>query len=94
VAHIADAAVAASSDDPFAELDAIAEKIQASSSNFPNSISPLPTYKKQMEKDVTANKEESSTKSSPTSSEEQPLDMAEALQESRKKKRVNSLTHG
>jgi hypothetical protein len=88
---IADAAVAASSDDPFAELDAIAEKI-SSSSNFPNSGSPLPTYK-QTEKDVTANEEES-IKSSPTTSSEEPLDMTEALKESRKRKRINPLTHG
>ena len=39
-------AVASSSVDPFAELDDMAAKIKLENSNYPNSISPLPTYKK------------------------------------------------
>jgi hypothetical protein len=70
--------------DPFAELDAIAEKIR-SSSQFPNSSSPLPTYKK-MEQELTTPLEESTAPPPPT--------MEEALKEARKRKRTDPLTHG
>ena len=39
------ATVASAADDPFAELDDIAAKIKGEYSSYPNSISPLPTYK-------------------------------------------------
>lgn len=77
--------------DPFAEFDKIAQGIQGSS-NYPNSISPLPTYKL-TEKDLTA--DESSSSSSTSGTIVPPAsDMEQALNDIKKKKQINPTTHG
>jgi hypothetical protein len=77
------AALAADAD-PFAAMDSIAEKIGSSYSNYPNSISPLPTLK-ETEKDLVADEDKS---------KEKPLDMDEALKKVRKEKKIDPRTHG
>ena len=69
--------------DPFAEFDKIAQNIQGSS-NYPNSISPLPTYKL-TEKDLTADDSDVNTA---------PPNMEQALNDLKKKKTINPRTHG
>jgi hypothetical protein len=74
-------------EDPFAEMDAIAKKIK-DSSNYPNSISPLPTYKA-TEKDLVSGSDDAQPKSDAKSS-----DMAKVLEDIQKQKRIGPRTHG
>lgn len=76
----------AESDDPFAQMDAIAEKIQ-SSSNFPNSP-PLPTSKQTEQELVPDEKQAESKKAAATS------DLDSLLKETKKRKQIDPRTHG
>ena len=75
----------AEDEDPFSKMDSIAAKIGSDKSGYPNSISPLPTFK-QSEKELVQNEEKSKIQ---TSSE-----MEEALKNVRKEKRIDPRTHG
>ena len=79
------AAAIADGEDPFSKMDSIAAKIGSDNSGYPNSISPLPTFK-QSEKELVQNEEKSKIQ---TSSE-----MEEALKNVRKEKRIDPRTHG
>ena len=74
----------AEGEDPFSKMDSIAAKI-GNNSGYPNSISPLPTFK-ETEKELVADDEkaEKSTVS----------EMEEALKTVRKEKRIDPRTHG
>jgi hypothetical protein len=78
---------ARASDDPFAQMDAIAEKIKESS-NYPNSISPLPTYKA-TEKELVSDGDDA-----PPKSDKKTSDMDKALGDMQKKKGIDPMTHG
>ena len=82
-------ACAADSDDPFAQMDAIANSIQSSSSSYPNSISPLPT-KHSTAQELTAPKPITSSPSEKSESS----DIEKALKEAKSGRKVNPLTHG
>eukprot|EP00980_Cylindrotheca_fusiformis_P009503 scaffold2077_cov119-Cylindrotheca_fusiformis.AAC.6 len=71
--------------DPFATLDAMAEKIGNRNSNDPSSISRLPT-RNETEKERLTGDEHFKDSS--------PMDMDEALRKTRKQKRIDPRTHG
>jgi hypothetical protein len=78
-------------DDPFAQMDSIAGKIK-SSSNYPNSISPLPTYK-QTEQELTSDKKPVDGKAGAATATTFS-DMEDALKNSKKRRNIDPLTHG
>jgi hypothetical protein len=81
---------------PLAELDAIAAQI-GRSSNYPNSISPLPTLK-QTELELVREEERYKTPPSATTTTNTigttPSDLSQALQESQRRKNIDPRTHG
>ena len=89
------ATVASAADDPFAELDDIAAKIKGEYSSYPNSISPLPTYKTTAKELI-----EDDNGGTAASKNDQPKvsggssDLDKALQDISKQKRIDPRTHG
>jgi hypothetical protein len=84
------------SSNPLAELDAIAAQI-GRSSNYPNSISPLPTLKQTelelVREDARYNTPPPATTTTTTIGNT-PSDLSQALQESQRRKNIEPRTHG